>query len=51
MKRIRIGYMRVKEFLGLVKFEVFPIDSETALRILRGEVCAGEGKAEDKDEA
>jgi len=47
-KRIRIGYMRVKEVLGLVKFEFIPIDREKALKILRGEAIAGKAEAEDK---
>jgi len=47
-KRIRIGYMRVKEVLGLVKFEFIPIDREKALKILRGEVVAGKTETEDK---
>jgi len=51
LKRIRIGYMRVKEFLGLVKLEVLPIDRETALRILRGEVSASKSETKGKDEA
>jgi len=45
-KRIRIGYMKVKEVLGLVKFKFVPIDREKALKILRGEVSVTE--AEDK---
>jgi len=52
VKRIHIGYMRVKEFLGLVKFEVLPIDRETALRTLRGEVCTsnvGEDRARESE--
>jgi len=47
-KRIRIGYMRVKEVLGLVKFEFIPISREEALKILRGEAVAGKAEAEDK---
>ena len=48
LKRIRIGYMRVKEVLGLVKFEVIPVDRDKALRMLGGDVNASKGKAEDK---
>ena len=47
-KRIRIGYMRVKEVLGLVKFEFVPIDREKALKILRSEAIAGNAEAESK---
>lgn len=41
VRRIRIGYMRVKEIRGLLKFEVVPISREEALAILRGERPAG----------
>jgi len=47
-KRIRIGYMRVKEVLGLVKFEFISISREEALKILRGEAVASKAEAEDK---
>ena len=47
-KRIRIGYMRIKEVLGLLKFEFVPIDREKALKMLRGEVSASQAEAGDK---
>jgi len=40
VKRIKIGYMRIKEIKGLLKAEIIPISREEALRILRGERCA-----------
>lgn len=42
MKRIRIGYMRVKEFRGLVRLRVEPVSKEEVLRILRGGSSASE---------
>lgn len=42
MKRIRVGYVRIKEVKGLLKAEIIPISREEALRILRGERRAGE---------
>ena len=44
MKRIKIGYMRIKEIKGIMKIEVIPISKEEALKILRGEKRAGEDK-------
>ena len=40
MKRVRLGYMRVKEFKGLMKVEITPISREKALAMLRGERLA-----------
>ncbi len=47
MKRVRIGYMRIREIRGLMKVEVVPISREEALKLLRGERNAGESKAGD----
>lgn len=47
-RRIRIGYMRIREFRGLMKIEIVPISREEALKLLRGERRAGEGEARDK---
>jgi len=44
MKR-RIGYMRIKEIKGLMKIEVIPISKEEAMRLLRGESIASQGKS------
>ncbi len=44
-----MGYMKVREYLGITKFEFIPIDRETALRILRGEVSASEVIAKIKE--
>jgi hypothetical protein len=41
VRRIRIGYVRVKEIRGLLRFEVVPISREEALAIPRGERTAG----------
>mgnify|MGYP000433290911 CR=1 FL=1 len=48
MRRVRIGYIRIREIRGLLRVEVVPISREEALRILRGERSAG--KAEDRDQ-
>ncbi|WP_156769803.1 hypothetical protein [Caldivirga maquilingensis] len=42
MQRRRLGYMKIKEYLGITRFEFIPIDRETALKILKGEVNASE---------
>ena len=47
MKRIRIGYMKIKEIYGLMKIEIIPISREEALRILREEKYASENKVSD----
>ena len=47
-RRIRIGYLRIKEVRGLLKVELVPISEEEARRLLRGEARAGEGKARAK---
>jgi hypothetical protein len=36
LKRVRLGYMRVKEFNGLMRVEITPISKEKALAMLRG---------------
>jgi len=50
MKKIRIGYMKVKEYKALLKVEAVPITGEEALAILRGEKSASEIKARDKEQ-
>ncbi len=40
LKRVRLGYMRVKEFKGLMRVEITPISREKALAMLRGERLA-----------
>lgn len=42
VRRIRIGYMRVREFRGLVMVRVEPVGKEEALRVLRGDSGARE---------
>ena len=39
-KRVKIGYLRVKEIHGILKIELIPISREEAMRILRGEIHA-----------
>jgi len=40
VKRIRIGYMRIKKIHGLMKVEVIPIKYEDAMKLLKGEESA-----------
>ncbi len=42
MKRIRIGYMRIKEVRGLMKVQLIPISREKAMALLRDEKLACE---------
>jgi len=48
MRRVRVGYMRIKEFHGIVKMEIRPITREEALRILKGGEYASKNKTSDK---
>ena len=43
MRRIRIGYMRIKEVKSLMRIEFTPISKEEIVAILKGEKPAGEG--------
>ena len=45
-QRIRIGYMRVKEVIGLMEVRIRPISWEEAMRLLKGGSRAGQGHAE-----
>jgi len=45
VKRVRIGYMKIKGIKGLMKIELIPISREETLAILKGEKAAGESKA------
>ena len=50
MKKIRIRYMKVKEYKALLKVEAVPITREEALAILRGEKSVSKTKARDKEQ-
>lgn len=47
-KKVRIGYMKIKDIRGLLKVRIVPISREDALKLLRGERSATEGKNRDK---
>jgi len=51
LKRIQIGYMRIKEIHGLMKVEIIPISRDVALKILKGEDVAFKSEAPDKSKA
>jgi len=48
MRRVRVGYMRIKEFHGIVKMEIRPISREEALRILKGGEYASKNKTSNE---
>jgi len=48
MRRVRVGYMRIKEFHGIVKMEIRPITREEALRMLKGGEHVSENKTSNE---
>jgi hypothetical protein len=50
LRRVSLGYMRIKEVLGLMRVEVVPLSREEALAILKGERSAGKGEGFTKGE-
>ncbi len=36
-RRVRIGYLKVKEIHGVLKIELIPISKEEAIKLLQGE--------------